>query len=215
MTARDMMRSGDPHRIASQDALRALYPDLPGDTSLAKETDHVHPLYRPFIEASPFVLLGTQGADGLDSSPRGDAPGFVQIADERTLLLPDRRGNNRIDSLRNVIDRPQVSLLFLIPGCNEALRVMGEAHISVAPELLARCAHGNTLPRSVLVIAVRRVFFQCGRAVIRSRLWQAEQQVERATLPSIGSVLQTLSASRIDGGAYDAELPARQQRTLY
>ena len=210
-----MAATDDTHRIATQDALRALYPDLPGDTSLAKEVDHVHPLYRPLIEASPYVVLGTRSAQGLDSSPRGDAPGFVQVADERTLLLPDRRGNNRIDSLRNIVEHPEVSLLFLIPGCNEALRVMGDAHISVAPDLLARCAHDGVLPRSVLVIAVRKVFFQCGRAVIRSALWDAAHHVERSTLPSIGRLLQTLSQARIDGAAYDAELAGRQRRTLY
>ncbi|MBB3178170.1 pyridoxamine 5'-phosphate oxidase family protein [Variovorax sp. Sphag1AA] len=205
----------ESHLITSLEALREVYSDLPGDTSLAKEVDHIHPLYRPFIEASPFVVLGTRSPDGLDSSPRGDAPGFVQIADERTLLLPDRRGNNRIDSLRNVVAHPDVSLLFLIPGCNETLRVMGRARISVAPGLLARCAHDGTEPRSVLVIAVDKVFFQCGRAVIRSGLWGEAGKVERASLPSIGNILQTLSGERIDGPAYDREMPERQRRTLY
>ncbi|MBO9512558.1 MAG: pyridoxamine 5'-phosphate oxidase family protein [Variovorax sp.] len=209
------MAAPDPHRVTSQEALRAFYPDLPGDTSLAKEVDHVHALYRPFIEASPFVVLGTRGAEGLDSSPRGDAPGFVQIADERTLLLPDRRGNNRIDSLRNVVAHPEVSLLFLVPGCNETLRVMGRAHVSVAPDLLARCAHDGIAPRSVLVIAVDKVFFQCGRALIRSGLWEEAVRIDRASLPSVGRILQTLGAERIDGAAYDRELPGRQRRTLY
>jgi PPOX class probable FMN-dependent enzyme len=160
-------------------------------------------------------VLATRGPHGLDTSPRGDAPGFVTIADDKTLLLPDRRGNNRIDSLSNVLHDPQVALLFLVPGCREALRVNGSARISVAPALLQRLAVDGKAPRSVLVIKVSTVFFQCGRALIRSGLWNPSRQVDRATLPSIGTVLQTLSRNAIDGAAYDAELPTRQQATLY
>lgn len=203
------------HDLTDEAALRRIYSELPGDTSLAKVADHVHALYRPFIEASPFAVLATLGPKGLDTSPRGDAPGFVEIADDRTLLLPDRRGNHRIDSLRNIAHDSRVALLFLIPGCNEALRVNGEARISAAPALLERFAVDGKLPRSVLVVIVRSIFFQCGRAVMRSKLWDAARHVDRKTLPSIGRVLETLSESRIDGGAYDAALPARQSSTLY
>jgi hypothetical protein len=203
------------HDLADEAALRRIYSELPGDTSLAKVADHVHPLYRPFIEASPFAVLATLGPHGLDTSPRGDAPGFVEIADDKTLLLPDRRGNNRIDSLRNIAHDPRMALLFLIPGCNEALRVNGEARISTAPALLERFAVDGKQPRSVLVIAVRSIFFQCGRAVMRSKLWDATQHTDRKTLPSIGCVLETLSEARIDAAAYDAALPQRQRETLY
>jgi PPOX class probable FMN-dependent enzyme len=205
----------DPeHELRDVGALRAVY-GHPQLTSTAKVVDHVHPLYRPFIEAAPFAVLATRGPHGLDTSPRGDAPGFATIADDKTLLLPDRRGNNRIDSLSNVLHDPQVALLFLVPGCREALRVNGSARISVAPALLQRLAVDGKAPRSVLVIKVSTVFFQCGRALIRSGLWNPSRQVDRATLPSIGTVLQTLSRNAIDGAAYDAELPTRQQATLY
>ncbi len=202
------------HDITDADALRTLY-GWPGETSLSKECDHVHPLYAPYIEAAPFAVLATHGPRGLDTSPRGDGPGFVQILDAKTLLLPDRRGNKRIDSLRNVLHDPEVALLFLIPGVPEALRVNGRARISTAPALLQRCAHAGTLPQSVLIIEVASVFFQCARAIKRSGLWAAASQIARESLPSPGLILQTLSSESIDGAAYDGELQERQQRTLY
>ncbi|WP_077034287.1 pyridoxamine 5'-phosphate oxidase family protein [Pelomonas sp. KK5] len=206
--------SNDDHDITDLDALRALY-GWPGETSLAKESDHVHPLYAPYIEAAPFAVLATHGPRGLDVSPRGDGPGFVQIADPKTLLLPDRRGNKRVDSLCNVLHDPDVALLFLIPGVPEALRVNGRARISTAPALLERCAHEGILPLSVLVIEVALVFFQCARAVKRAGLWDAASQIDRGQLPSPGLILQTLSAEGIDGVVYDAELQERQRRTMY
>lgn len=202
------------HDIASLSALRALY-GQPGEASLAKECDHIHPLYAPYIEAAPFAALATHGPRGLDVSPRGDGPGFVQIADEKTLLLPDRRGNKRVDSLSNALHDPDVALLFLIPGVPEALRVNGRARISTAPALLARCAHEGIRPDSVLVIEVSLVFFQCARAIKRAGLWDAAAQIPRERLPSPGLILQTLSAQSIDGAAYDGELQERQRRTLY
>jgi len=202
------------HDITSEDALRALY-GWPGETSLSKECDHVHPLYAPYIEAAPFAVLATRGPKGLDTSPRGDGPGFVQILDEKTLLLPDRRGNKRIDSLRNVLHDPEVALLFLIPGIPEALRVNGRARISTDPALLERAAHEGILPLSVLVIDVKLVFFQCARAIKRAGLWDASVQISRDQLPSPGMILQTLSNASIDGVAYDGELQERQQRTMY
>ncbi|WIT13765.1 pyridoxamine 5'-phosphate oxidase family protein [Paucibacter sediminis] len=201
------------HDVRDVDALRGLY-GWPGETSTSKESDHIHPLYRPYIEAAPFAVLATRGPHGLDTSPRGDRPGFVQVADAHTLLLPDRRGNNRIDSLRNVLHDPAVALLFLIPGVGEALRVNGLARISSAPTLLQRFEVDGKLPRSVLVIEVKLVFFQCARAIKRSGLWDATVQIDRSRLPSPGLILQTLSGS-IDGQAYDAALQERQQQTLY
>ncbi|MDM4768247.1 MSMEG_1061 family FMN-dependent PPOX-type flavoprotein [Pelomonas sp. SE-A7] len=202
----------------SVSALRRTYPAPDAPATLDKECDHVHPLYRPFIDAATFCVLATQAADGrLDTSPRGDARGqLVEVVDEgRTLLMPDRRGNNRIDSLRNIVHEPQVALLFLIPGIGEAIRVMGRARISAAPALLQRFAvDGDKLPRSVLVVEVDKVFFQCARAVKRSGLWDPAAQIERSSLPSTGSVLAGLSAG-FDGAAYDEALPARQQATLY
>lgn len=203
------------HDIADLAGLRQAYPNLPGDASLAKVVDHVHPLYRPMIESSPFAVLATLGPRGLDASPRGDGPGFVRVADQHTLLLPDRRGNNRIDSLSNLLVDPRLALLFLIPGCNETLRVNGTGRISRSPALCETLAVDGRAPATVLVVNVASVYFQCGRALMRSGLWDAAGQIDRARLPSVGAVLGTLSQGRIDGGAYDAELPTRQRGSLY
>ncbi len=219
------MSAADPHLVTTPEQLVALYGPV-GEASRRKEVPYVHPLYRQLIEASPFAVLATSGPDGLDASPRGDAPGFVVVVDETTLLLPDRRGNNRIDSLRNIVADPRVALLFLIPGVGETLRVNGRARLTTDPALLERFAVDGQLPKCVVVIAVETVYFQCARALQRSRLWQqaavagaagvAEAGAARpAGLPSAGQILAALSESQIDGEAYDRELPARQQATLY
>lgn len=161
------------HDLSDETALRRVYSTGPGETSIVKVADHVHPLYRPYIEASPFCVLATLGPHGLDTSPRGDAPGFVQVADEHTLLLPDRRGNQRIDSMRNLVHDPRCALLFLVPGVGEALRVNGRARISAHPALCERFAVQQSAPASVLVITVASVYFQCARAIKRSGLWDA------------------------------------------
>ncbi|WNK41894.1 pyridoxamine 5'-phosphate oxidase family protein [Pantoea agglomerans] len=181
--------------------------------SVAKEIDHIHPAYRPFIAASPFVALATSGPEGLDVSPRGDPAGFIEIEDDKTLLLPDRRGNNRIDSLRNILHDNRVALLFLISGIGETLRVNGTAAISTDPALLERFAINNQLPKTVLRITVESVFFQCSRAIIRSGLWDAETQISRQSLPSTGSILKQIA--EIDGDAYDKALPERLKNSLY
>lgn len=183
--------------------------------SLTKETDHIHPAYRPFIEAAPFVALATSGPGGLDVSPRGDPAGFMVIEDAKTLLLPDRRGNNRIDSLRNILHDNRVALLFLIPGIGETLRVNGTAQILADPDLLNRFAVNNQPPKTVLRIAVERVFFQCSRAIIRAKLWDPAVQMTRDRLPSPGAILHQLSQAEIDGDAYDQALPERLKHTLY
>ncbi len=204
----------DQHIVTDAAALQNLYGE-PGITSLAKVVDHIHPHYARMIEASPFAVLATVGPHGLDTSPRGDQPGFVAIRDERTLLLPDRRGNNRIDSLRNVLADPRVALLFLIPGVGETLRVNGRAVISVDPALLDRFAVGGKQPRSVLVITVTSVFFQCSRAVVRGGLWDASRQIARSALPSTGTILADLSRGEVDGQIYDRDLPGRVATSLY
>jgi uncharacterized protein len=203
------------HDLADETALRRVYSTGPGETSLAKVADHVHPLYRPYIERSTFCVLATVGELGLDTSPRGDPAGFVRVADAKTLLLPDRRGNQRIDSLRNIARDPRVALLFLVPGRGETLRVNGTARISASPALCAEFAIDGKNPASVLVISVTSVFFQCARAIKRSRLWSPTQHVEADAVPSPGAILQALSGSSIDGAAYDAALQPRQQATLY
>jgi PPOX class probable FMN-dependent enzyme len=200
--------------ITSLSALQELYGE-PTEASIRKVATSVHPLYRPLIEAARFVALATSGPDGLDVSPRGDPAGFVHVEDEHTLLLPDRRGNNRIDSLRNVLHDPRVALLFLIPGVGETLRVNGRARILADPALLERFAVDGKPPRSVLRIDVDTVFFQCSRAVVRSSLWDSTQHVERSSLPSAGQILSALSGGGMDGQVYDRELPARLKTTLY
>ncbi|MFC5496773.1 pyridoxamine 5'-phosphate oxidase family protein [Caenimonas terrae] len=201
------------HTIATLDQLQQLFGPV-GQASLRKETSFVPPEYRRWIEVSPFAVLATSGARGLDASPRGDPAGFVVVEDERTLLLPERRGNNRIDSLRNILTDPRVALLFLIPGVGETLRVNGRASISTDPELLDRLAVDGKRPQCVLRISVDAVFFQCARAMQRSRLW-SDATERPAGVPTAGEMLQALTAGGIDGQRYDVELPARQRATLY
>ncbi|GAB3471849.1 pyridoxamine 5'-phosphate oxidase family protein [Massilia terrae] len=202
------------HRISDLESLERLY-GVPAAPSIRKEVDYLHPHYRAFIEAAPFVALATSGPQGLDVSPRGDPAGFVHVEDEHTLLLPDRRGNNRIDSLRNIIADPRAALLFLIPGVAETLRVNGRAEILADPALLERFAIGGKAPRTVLRMRVETVFFQCSRAVLRSRLWDPNAQVDRASLPSAGTILAALSGGEVGGQQYDDELPARLKTTMY
>jgi PPOX class probable FMN-dependent enzyme len=209
-----LLADTDPHRVRDITTLAALYGE-PGEASIRKEVSSLHPVYRAIVEAAPFAVLATNGPDGLDASPRGDAPGFVAVEDEHTLLLPDRRGNNRTDSLRNVINDPRVALLFMVPGTNETLRVNGRAHVSVAPGLLERFAVDTRLPRSVLVIKIETVYFQCSRALLRSRLWDPSSQPPRSSLPSPGAMLSALTLASIDGAAYDRDLPERVKTTLY
>ena len=204
----------EAHRIADVAALERLY-GAPAGAAVEKELDHIHPHYRAMIAASPFVVLATGGPDGLDTSPRGDPAGFVTVEDDKTLLIPDRRGNNRVDSLRNIIANPQVALLFLIPGVGETLRVNGRAIISTAPTLLNRFSVGGKLPRSVIVVHVDTVFFQCSRAVWRSKLWDPAQHIERSSLPSLGTMIEDISQARIDGAAYDSGLYERLKAALY
>jgi len=204
----------DPFRIDDVGVLAALYGE-PGATSLRKEVTSLHPVYREIVEAAPFAVLATCGPDGLDASPRGDAPGFIAVQDEHTLLLPDRRGNNRIDSLRNVIRDPRVALLFMVPGVNETLRINGRAHVSVEPALLERFGVGGKLPRSVLVIAIDAVYFQCSRALVRSKLWDPASLVPRASLPSPGAMLAAVTQAELGGETYDRDLPERVRASLY
>ncbi|PWC77193.1 pyridoxamine 5'-phosphate oxidase family protein [Azospirillum sp. TSH64] len=200
--------------VADLAALEALYGE-PAAPSIAKEVPALTPGYRALIEASPFFVLATSGPDGLDASPRGDQPGFVRVADDRTLLIPDRRGNNRIDSLRNILADPRVGLLFLVPGLNETLRVNGRAVIDTDPALCESFAVDGKVPKSVLVVSIEAVFFQCARALLRSRLWDPAVQIERRSLPSAGALMAEASAGREGGDAYDRSLAERIPKTLY
>lgn len=201
-------------RITTIAALEARV-GTPGEGALRKVTDHVHPNYAALIAASPFCVVATHGPDGLDVSPRGDAPGFVVVEDAKTLLLPERRGNHRIDSLRHLVADPRLALLFLIPGVGETLRVSGRASIRTAPALLARFAVDGNAPVCVLEIAVEKVMFQCARAILRSGLWAPPAADAAARVPSPGRILASLMDAGFDGAAYDAALPARLRSTLY
>ena len=200
--------------ITSIDELEAIY-GQPGETSLVKEVDRITPDYRKMIEASPFALLATSGPEGLDCSPRGDTPGFVRVQDEKTLLLPDRMGNNRVDSLRNIVRDARVALLFMIPGLGNTLRVNGRARLTTAADVLASFAVEGKAPRSVIVITVDAAYFQCARALVRSDLWNPAKHVEPTSLPSAGQILATLSQNRVGGEAYDKAWPERAKKTLW
>jgi PPOX class probable FMN-dependent enzyme len=202
------------HLINDEATLAALYGEV-SPAALTKEIDYLHPHYRAMIAASPFVVMATSGPGGLDVSPRGDPAGFVVIEDDRTLLIPDRRGNNRIDSLRNLIVDPRIALLFLIPGVGETLRVNGLAKISIDPAQLARFPMQGKLPRSVIVVRVESVYFQCPKALVRSELWNPAKQIERKSLPSTGTMLADISSGAAGGEQYDREYPERLKATIY
>lgn len=200
--------------ITTIEQLEALY-GQPGEASTVKEADWITPQYRALMDASPFVALASSGPEGLDCSPRGDAGQAVRVVDERTVMMPDRRGNNRCDSLRNIVRDPRVALLFLIPGSGTTLRLYGTAHLSVDHEVLASFAVKGQAPRSVIVIAVERVYFQCARAIVRSELWNPERHVDPASLPTPGDILATMSEARVGGRAYDEEWPERAAKTMW
>ena len=202
------------HQIINIEELKSLYEDA-GEASIKKEISYLHPHYQAIIKASPFAVLATNGEDGMDASPRGDAPGFIRVQDEHTLLLPDRRGNNRLDSLRNILHDPRVALLFLVPGLGETLRVNGRASISIDPELLNQFAVNNKQPKTVLVIHVETAFFQCSRAIHRSGLWKTKNGKSNLSIPTPGKILSDLTNAEIDGEKYDRELPERIKTTLY
>ena len=202
------------HIVTSIEALEKIY-GAPHGPSIAKETDHITAHYRAFIEAAPFFALASAGPSGLDCSPRGDAPGFVRVHDEKTLLVPDRRGNNRIDTLRNILTDPRVALLFLIPGCGETIRVTGRASISVDPALTQSFLVEGKAPRSVLIVKVDTVFYQCAKAIVRSKLWDASRHVERKSLPSAGTILADLTGGKLGGPEHDRTAPERLKATIY
>jgi PPOX class probable FMN-dependent enzyme len=207
--------NGESHTLTTMAELEALYNEPPYGPAMVKEIDHINQTYRKLIEASPFFALATCGPDGLDCSPRGDPAGFVRVLDEKTIAVPDRRGNNRIDSLRNLIADPRIALLFLIPGVGETLRVNGRATISVEPALLERFCMNGQPPKCVLAITVESAFFQCGRAIARSNLWQPVPPDAPRPVPRPGEILEALTQSAIDGATYDRDLPERQRTTLY
>jgi uncharacterized protein len=200
--------------IRTLDELEALYSE-PVPTSITKEIDHLTELHREYIEASPFVLVATSGLDGLDCSPRGDPPGFVRVVDEQTLLMPDRRGNNRLDTLRNLVVDPRIGLLFLVPGVGVTLRVNGTAEISTDVELRESFAMGDKVPTTVIVITTTSVYTQCPKALIRSHLWDPTRHRDPSELPSVGDILEMITSGGFDAKAYDETYPQRVRETIY
>jgi uncharacterized protein len=200
--------------ITTIEDLEAIY-GQPSEASTVKVADRVTPQYRVLIDKSPFVALATTGPEGLDCSPRGDRPGFVRVYDAKTLMMPDRRGNNRVDSLRNIVRDPQVALLFLIPGAGSTLRVNGRAEVSVDPDLLASFRMDGKAPRTVIVVTVDEIYFQCARAIVRAELWNPDRRVDPADLPTPGQILAEMSDNRVGGEDYDRAWPERARQSLW
>jgi uncharacterized protein len=200
--------------ISSLEQLQGIY-GPPVEASLVKEVDRITPDYRALIEAAPFAVLATSGPEGLDCSPRGDHPGFVRIADDQTLMMPDRRGNNRTDSLRNIVRDRRVALLFMIPGSGTTLRVNGEAYLTTDADIVGSFEVEGQLPRSVVVVHVQSVYFQCARAILRSDLWNPQKHVEPTCIATPGQILARLSDTRLGGVDYDRAWPERARQSLW
>jgi PPOX class probable FMN-dependent enzyme len=200
--------------IATIDQLEAIY-GQPNEASTIKVADRITPQYRALIDKSPFAALATCGPEGLDCSPRGDLPGFVGVHDETTLMMPDRRGNNRVDSLRNIVRDPRIALLFLIPGSGSTLRVNGRARVSADADLLASFKVDGKVPRTVIVMTVDEIYFQCARAIVRSDLWNPDRRVDPKTLPTPGQILAEMSENRVGGEDYDRAWPERARQTMW
>ena len=204
--------AADPHAVTTLEALARHY-DAPRELVLQKVTDRVDAPTARFIAASPFCLLATSGPNGPHCTPRGDAPGFVAALDSRTLALPDRRGNNRLDGLRDIIENPEVALLFLVPGAGETLRVNGTARITADPSLRERFTAQGKVPTTVVLVTVREAYMQCAKSIMRSKLW-GERARPRA-VPSMGELIAAHTGGAVDPASYDAEAPQRLRDTMY
>ena len=173
----------DPQR------LREIYGE-PNERAVKKQLSRFDRYSRDFIARSPFLVVASSDPSGsCDASPKGDAPGFVQVVDDRTLLIPDRLGNNRVDTLANLVARPGVGLIFFVPGVNETLRVNGRARVTTDPALLEPLAVNGKVPRSVILVSADEIYFHCGKALIRSDLWNPQKQIRRDEFPSLGRIL--------------------------
>ena len=201
--------------VTSIEQLEALYTPAPVAASTVKVAHRMTPQYRRLIEASPFAALATVGPEGIDCSPRGDQPGFVRIHDDETLMMPDRRGNNRIDSLRNIVRDPRVAFLFLLPGSGTTFRANGHAHLSIDPDLLASFEVEGKAPRSVIVMKIDELYFQCARAIVRSELWNPARHLDPKSLPTPGEILAAMTENLVGGEAYDQAWPERARQTMW
>lgn len=204
--------AADPHAVTTVEALEAIY-GRPSELAANKSTDRLDPVTLAFIAASPFCLLGTQGRKGNHITPRGDAPGFVVALDEKRLMVPDRKGNNRLDGYRDILEDNRVSLLFLVPGMGETMRVHGTATISTDPELRGRCIAQDKVPTTVLVVEVREIFMQCAKAMMRSNLWEGRRKAEG--VPTMGALLAAHKKNGMDWAAYDVGAEERLRANMY
>ena len=207
------MSTAERHITTIED-LEALY-GQPMGAALTKEVDTITDQYRVFIEKAPFVVVATVGPEGLDCSPCGDPVGFVRVLDRKRVLIPDRRGNNRMDSMRNILRNPRISLLFLIPGVNETLRINGRARIIVDEALAKTFTVNDKVPTTLLEVTADRVYYQCPKALIRSKLWSVDAQVPRSALPTGGQILQEITNNAVNAAEYDAAYPERIRQTIY
>jgi PPOX class probable FMN-dependent enzyme len=201
--------------VTTIEQLEALYTPAPAAASTVKVAHRMTPEYRRLVEASPFAALATIGPEGIDCSPRGDQPGFVRVHDDTTLMMPDRRGNNRIDSLRNIVRDPRCAFLFLLPGSGTTFRANGHAHLSIDSDLLESFAVDGKTPRSVIVMAIDELYFQCARAIVRSDLWNPERHIDTATLPTPGQILANMTDGAVGGQPYDQAWPERAKQTMW
>jgi len=211
----DTIVSADPYALASLSDLERVYAK-PSSKVIEKQTDYITAPGRAFIAGSPFLILATASDAGIDCSPKGDTPGFVQLLDDRTLLIPDRPGNNRIDGMKNIIANPKVGIIFIAPGSNSTYRVNGSAQISVDPDLLARFEVDGKLPRAVVVVTVEEAFNHCPKAFVRAKLWDGGSQDSDRKMPTLGD----FAAFRDGGDAeyakeYDENYTARMPEDLY
>lgn len=199
--------------INSLEHLEKIY-GIPNPLSISKVSKKVTPEYAALIKASSFLAIATSGSDGLDCSPRGDSGQVLFIGDDKTLYLPDRRGNNRVDTLANIIHDPRVALMMLIPGLNHSLRINGTAVLTLDPELLERFTVARKAPKCVVTINVDEVYFQCGRAVMRAGLWDREKHHAKNCLPTAGDILQTMT-NEVNGQEYDTDWDGRAKKSLW
>jgi len=202
----------DPFAVTTLEQLGAIY-DPPRELVLKKVTHALEAKSRAFIAASPFAILATSGRGGPHATPRGDAPGFIVPLDDVTLALPDRRGNNRLDGLRDILENPEVALLFLIPGAGETLRVNGTARLTADPALRERFIEQGKLPATVVLVTVREIYMQCAKAIMRSKLWGERRRPE--AVPSMGELIAAHTGGLVEPVSYDAEAPQRLRDTMY
>lgn len=202
--------------LETETALREIY-GTPGELAAKKQLSHLDKHAKRFLELSPFLVISTQGADGLgDVSPKGDAPGFVAVLDDRTILIPDRPGNNRIDTLSNLTENPGVGLLFMIPGVNETLRINGRARVIADTSLLTRFAVRDRLPKTGILVEVEEMYLHCAKALVRSKLWTEDYRVERKVLPSLGQMIaDQVEDVKIDVAEADRRIADSEKNRLY